>query len=146
MNSTKCRGWVGITMDKYWTPMGQLLDNYWITIIDDSIEETLFFMKSQKNAWWTNLVDPASSLQGSEMTLFVPLVSPPAYRGKKQLLLLLLLLPAGERSAGRLLFFYVFFIAIADNVFVCIDFKNATLIFSTCFNTTWAIAWHFTMW
>ena len=29
-----------------------------------------------------------------------------------------------------LLLFYVFFIAIADNVFVCIDIENATVIFS----------------
>ena len=34
--------------DNYWTTIGQLLDNYWISIIDDSIEETLFFMSSQK--------------------------------------------------------------------------------------------------
>ena len=50
-----------------------------------------------------------------------------------------LFLPATERSAAGYCFFYVFFIAIADNVFVCIDIKNAMVIFSTYFNTTWTI-------
>ena len=37
------------------------------------------------------------------------------------------------------------FIAIAINIFVCIENKNAMIIFTTYFSTTWWTTWYFTM-
>ena len=40
-------------MDNYWTTMGQLWDNYWITIIVDSIDEIGdFYLFGKKDRSW----------------------------------------------------------------------------------------------
>ena len=74
--------------------------------------------------------------------MFVPYVYDPPSNAKKKILLLHTFY---IMFRSRFYFISVFFLAIAGNVFMCIDINITMVIFTTYLSTAWTITWHFTM-